>query len=157
MKKLLFVLTILGVIFLFNDKSSYAQSGMMGDYYNSDSSSSSVVSQTEQDNQQKFQLLVNDILKSQGVTSVDKLDCSKIPSDQLEKLGDSWMDVMIPNENAHENMDNMMGGEGSKTLSNMHIGMAKRYLGCKNANYGWMGTQNLENGGEFNMMGWGGY
>jgi hypothetical protein len=141
-----------------------AQMGMMGDYYNDDASPSS---QTEQQNQQKLNILVNALLKAQNVSSVNQLDCQKIGNDQLAKLGDSWMDVMIPNESQHQAMDNRMGGEGSQSLTNAHIGMAKNYLGCStgNTNDSWMpmmfgAYHNDENntsarGGGFPMMGWG--
>ena len=116
-------------------------------------------SSSGQQNQQKLQTMVTDLLQSLHVSSVDQLDCTKIPQDQLIKLGDAWMDVQVPNESAHEAMDTMMGGEGSESLNNMHIGMAERYLGCQNASstnnrYGW---GHMMEGGAIPMMGWGQY
>lgn len=104
----------------------------------------------EAQNQQSLQTMVQDLLQSQHVSSVAQLDCSKIPDTTLEKLGDSWMDVMHPNEQTHEAMDNMMGGEGSDSLAQSHIQMAKNYLGCSQAN----GFFSMMKGGVLPMMGW---
>lgn len=86
-----------------------------------------------------------------------KTPCSELNEAQLEHIGDYLMEQMHPGE-AHELMDKMMGGEGSESLSQMHIAMAKR-LYCNDtsgmANYGMMGMmgQGMMNGGMMNMMG----
>lgn len=49
--------------------------------------------------------------------------CDKLSQDQLELIGDYYMEQMHPGE-AHERMDLMMGGEGSDNLRNAHIQMA---------------------------------
>lgn len=151
---------ILFVLMFVTVQSARAQMGMMGSYYNDENASSS--SQAQQQSRQTLQNMVNDILKSQNVSSGNQLDCSKINKDTLEKLGDTWMDVVHPNENVHEAMDIMMGGEGSESLANAHIQMAKNYLGCGvNGSNFWMpmmfGLQSGIGGGEFPMMGWGNY
>ena len=77
------------------------------------------------------------------------ISCDKITDEQLESLGDYYMEQMHPGE-SHELMDNMMGGEGSESLKQVHINMAKR-LYCKDTvyiGYGMMGS-----GGMMNMMG----
>ncbi len=51
--------------------------------------------------------------------------CSKLSDEQLEAIGEFYMEQMHPGE-AHEIMDNMMGGEGSESLKQVHINMAKR-------------------------------
>lgn len=80
-----------------------------------------------------------------------KIPCSELTEDQLEHLGDYYMEQMHPGE-AHELMDKMMGGEGSESLRQMHIAMAKR-LYCDDingmANYGMMGM--MMGGGMMNM------
>lgn len=155
------------ILFLISVVPAHAQMGMMGDYYNNYNNEASTSSRTEQQNQKTLDTMVNNLLKSQNVSSVNQLDCQKVSNDQLEKLGDAWMDVVIPNESEHQAMDNMMGGEGSQSLTNAHIGMAENYLGCStgNANDSWMPMMfgNYNNsadrysarGGGFPMMGWG--
>jgi uncharacterized membrane protein len=51
------------------------------------------------------------------------ISCDKLNSSQLELLGDYFMEQMHPGQ-AHEAMDQMMGGEGSDSLRNAHIQMA---------------------------------
>ncbi|MDP4039769.1 MAG: hypothetical protein Q8P57_04280 [Candidatus Pacearchaeota archaeon] len=72
------------------------------------------------------------------------ISCDKLTDEQLEAMGDYYMEQMHPGE-AHEMMDHMMGGEGSDTLKQMHIQMAKR-LYCNEDVGGMMG------GGMMNMM-----
>jgi len=72
------------------------------------------------------------------------ISCDKLTEEQLEAMGGYYMEQMHPGE-AHELMDQMMGGEGSDTLKQMHIQMAKR-LYCNEDIGGMMG------GGMMNMM-----
>lgn len=87
-----------------------------------------------------------------------KTPCSKLTENQLELIGDYFMEQMHPGE-AHEVMDKMMGGEGSESLRLMHIAIAKRiYCNDLNGsiNYGFGGMMGLgyRQGGMMNMM-WG--
>ncbi len=88
-----------------------------------------------------------DIIKS-------KIPCSELTEEQLEHLGDYYMEQMHPGE-AHELMDKMMGGEGSESLKQMHIQMAKR-LYCDEDVGGMMGSGGMMGmmmgGGMMNMM-----
>ena len=70
--------------------------------------------------------------------------CDNLSDEQLEAIGEYFMEQMHPGE-AHEMMDKMMGGEGSESLRQVHITMAKR-LYCNEDISGMMGS-----GG---MMGW---
>jgi len=73
-----------------------------------------------------------------------KTPCAKLTEKQLEMIGDYLMEQAHPGE-AHEVMDNMMGGEGSESLRLMHIAMAKRiYCNDINSsiNYGFGGMMN---------------
>ena len=79
------------------------------------------------------------------------VSCNELSDDQLEEIGDYYMEQMHPGE-SHKLMDNMMGGEGSKSLKQVHINMAKTiYCGETNYRYGMMGgMMNMMN---FGMMG----
>ncbi len=76
------------------------------------------------------------------------VSCSQLTNEQLEEIGDYYMEQMHPGE-AHEIMDNMMGGEGSESLKQVHINMARRLYCNENVyiGYGIMGS-----GGMMNMM-----
>ena len=65
------------------------------------------------------------------------IGCDKLTDEQLESIGDYYMEQMHPGE-AHEMMDRMMGGEGSESLKQVHINMAKR-LYCNESVDGMMG------------------
>lgn len=52
------------------------------------------------------------------------ISCNNLDDQDLEAIGEYYMEQMHPGE-AHELMDKMMGGEGSETLKQMHINMAK--------------------------------
>lgn len=52
--------------------------------------------------------------------------CSSLSDDQLELMGDYYMEQMHPGE-LHERMDAMMGGEGSASLRQVHINIASSF------------------------------
>ena len=79
------------------------------------------------------------------------ISCDKLTDEQLEAIGDYYMEQMHPGE-AHEMMDKMMGGEGSESLRQVHISMAKR-LYCNEDIGGMMGSGSMM--GMMNMMGGG--
>ena len=54
-----------------------------------------------------------------------KISCDNLTNEQLEEIGDYYMEQMHPGE-AHEYMDRMMGGEGSESLKQVHINIARR-------------------------------
>lgn len=68
-----------------------------------------------------------------------KIPCSELNEEQLEIIGDYYMEQMHPGE-AHIKMDEMMGGEGSESLRQMHINMGIRFYcnGNTNNNYDMM-------------------
>ena len=55
-----------------------------------------------------------------------KIQCSQLTDEQLELIGEYYMEQMHPGE-LHEQMDEMMGGEGSAQLKQMHISMARSF------------------------------
>lgn len=163
MKKIIISgLILFSTIFLSASNLTYAQGGMMG------------INEQEQQVQPEDAMQANsvdavlaDILKTQSVTTVQKLNISKISDDEWERLGDAAMELQHPGK-AHEMMDQMMGGEGSESLRQVHINMGKAYLGYgQNYGYGMMGgnmmgnwnnnTKNDQRGGGSYMMGNYGY
>jgi hypothetical protein len=55
-----------------------------------------------------------------------KISCEELNDEQLEALGDYYMEQMHPGE-AHEVMDEMLGGEGSESLKEIHINMGRAF------------------------------
>lgn len=85
-------------------------------------------------------------IAEKGKELVDSgISCDKLTNEQLETIGGYFMEQMHPGE-AHEIMDKMMGGEGSESLKQMHINMAKR-LYCNEDVDGMM-----DSGGMIGMM-----
>ena len=75
-----------------------------------------------------------------------RVSCSNLTNEQLESIGDYYMEQMHPGE-AHEYMDKMMGGEGSESLKQVHINIARRVycnenigMGSMMGGYGMMGN-----------------
>lgn len=93
-------------------------------------------------------MVLENIKKSQSVTNLSDVNCDKVTDEQFENLGDAWMEQMHPGE-AHDFMDERMGGENSDTLRSMHIQMGKNYLGCNSGMPGMMGLINRSMMGNF--------
>ena len=74
--------------------------------------------------------MMGQMMVNQGVSNVTQLNCGNISDDEFEELGDGVMEKMIGDPELHEQMDMMMGGEGSESLSQMHIAMGKNWLDC---------------------------
>ncbi len=72
--------------------------------------------------------IVKFIQQDQKITNVRQIDVGKVPEALLEELGDSVMSLRHPNEQVHEAMDGMMGGEGSESLKAAHSRMGLGYL-----------------------------
>src|SRR3989344_108701 len=69
-----------------------------------------------------------------------KINCNELNDEQLNAIGDYYIEQMHPGE-SHELMDKMMGGEGSITLKQMHTNMAKRLYCNENIQgYGMMSS-----------------
>ena len=78
------------------------------------------------------------------------ISCDKLTNEQLEAIGDYYMEQMHPGE-THEMMHKMMGGEDSETTKLMHVNMAKSIY-CGETNQGMMGMMNMMMQGK-GMMG----
>jgi len=125
---------------------AYAQGGMMGTNDQEQPQSESMMKVESVDT------VLADMLKNHDVTTVQKLDLSKISDDEWERLGDAVMELQHPGQ-AHEIMDQMMGGEGSESLRQIHINMGKAYLSYGgNYDYGMMG-RGMMGGGMLSLSG----
>ena len=64
---------------------------------------------------------------------LSRVSCNILTNQQLENVGEYYMELMHPNE-LHEIIDQRMGGEGSESLRLVHINIAKMmYCGERNA------------------------
>ena len=98
---------------------------------------------------------VEEVLKvirdSQGLGPRDRIDPDQVADEFLEELGEALMSIMVPDPREHTWMDDMMGGEGSDSLSSMHRVMGYRYLSGNGGFRGSMGMMGPMGGGM--MMG----
>lgn len=108
MRKGLIILIILFALSL----SAYANSGIEG----------------EEKHSRPLEDVLQEIRESQGIGENEKIDPDRVSDELLEELGEAVMNIMHPDPREHEWMDNMMGGEGSSTLSSMHKIMGYNYL-----------------------------
>ena len=89
---------------------------------------------------ESIEVVLSEMLTKQQADSIQKLNCDQISDDELERMGDAVMEQQHPGD-AHQAMDQMMGGEGSESLRLMHTNMGSAYLGCsENLGSGIMGS-----------------
>jgi putative membrane protein len=106
--------------------------------------------------------VLSEIRQEQGLKVKDPVKIDKVTPAKLEELGDSVMEVMIGNSELHDQMDKMMGGDGSASLTAMHQRIGFNYLsgyplGMMNLMSGGMmgfsNNPNFTHGGRFMMNG----
>ena len=75
-----------------------------------------------------------------------KIACDKLTNEQLEEIGEYYMEQMMPGE-AHKRAHEMMGlTEGSNAEEQFHIDLARRsYCGDTSAGFGMMGRGMMGN------------
>ena len=100
--------------------------------------------------------VVSDIRAELALKATDPINPDKVSNDLLEQLGDSVMEAMIGNHDLHEQMDARMGGDGSATLTSMHIRMGYEYL-YRVSNGSTLGFGSSVNGNWNTMMGYPGW
>ena len=83
---------------------------------------------SEEMNIRSIDNILSNIRKEQGLKDADKINPDKVNPQLLEELGDAVMEEMIGNHDRHEQMDQMMGGEGSTNLTAMHQRIGYNYL-----------------------------
>jgi len=101
-----------------------------------------------------IETVLPDILNKYHVQTEKDLRCDKLTDEDFELIGDAAMENIHPGE-AHEQMDEMMGGKESESLKAMHIQMGRNYLGCSDEGYFGMGSGMMEKSHGSSMMGWG--
>ena len=82
-----------------------------------------------------------------------KISCDNLTEDQLEILGDYYMEQMHPGE-LHKIMDERMGGEGSESLRQVHINMGSTFYCVEQNEFfsGMMNTMMGRTGYSYGMM-----
>lgn len=90
---------------------------------------------SEEINIRSIDNILSDIRKEQGLKDSYKINPDKVNPQLLEELGDAVMEKMIGNHDRHEQMDQMMGGEGSPNLIAMHQRIGYNYLAGYINNY----------------------
>ncbi len=72
--------------------------------------------------------VLQEIRARQNLKPDEAIDPRKVSDEELEELGEAVMGIMHPDPRQHELMDQMMGGEGSRSLKSAHISMGYNYL-----------------------------
>lgn len=99
------------------------QAGMMGGYRQNEDGAAALSSA-------EIGAAMRDIFKAQNISDQSNVDCSKVTDGEFEKLGDAYMGLMLTNQEQHDAMEKVMGGEGSDSLRQAHVNMGRSYLGC---------------------------
>ena len=72
--------------------------------------------------------VLEELRLAQNVESNDAITLDKVNEEQLARLGEAVIFLMYPDPREHKYWDNVMGGEGSENLQEMHKWMGYRYI-----------------------------
>jgi len=103
--------------------------------------------------------VVQELRTEQKLAPQAEVDCTKVSSEQFEKLGDSVMETVTKSSAEHERMEELMGGEQASLVSETHLAMGRNFLKCPSVPMK-MGMGMMENmkgsemmeGGKYKMM-----
>lgn len=120
MKKIVFLASVL--VFLFFNKPTFAQMGMMGNYQVNPPSQNDL--QNEQNEQNQGQKIYQNLQDK-------KVSCSNLTNDDFEKLGDYFMGQALGSTENHYYMDQRMTQMmGDSANTQMHVVWGERGSGC---------------------------
>jgi uncharacterized membrane protein len=105
MKKILMIVMIAGLIF-----------------------GSLIIASAASDAPKSIDTVIAEIRQEQNVQNNDKIDVKAVSQAKLEELGDSVMEAVIGNSAAHDRIDNRLGGDGSASLTAVHVRIGTDYL-----------------------------
>jgi hypothetical protein len=103
---------------------------------------------SEDEHEKSIETVLQEIRWKYGMRRDEVINPRKVSDADLEELGEAVMNVIFPDPQQHEIMDEMMGGEGSRSLARMHRRMGYNYLSGRG--YGMMGG--MIGGGRGSMM-----
>ncbi len=92
-----------------------------------------------------LEVVLQEIREKYGISPDEAINPRKLSDTDLEELGEAVMSVIYPDPKQHEIMDDMMGGEGSRSLARMHRRMGYNYL--SGSEYDMMGGNKQRNNG----------
>ncbi|MDN5303432.1 MAG: hypothetical protein PWP46_311 [Fusobacteriaceae bacterium] len=138
MKKRLFIVSVLILAAVTTTYASRGIGMMSGRGYNRIGNERFTDYNLNTEEGKKLLAYEKELKEKYGLKDTEKLNYKKLTDKELEELGDLVMEVMVPDEERHEFMDKMMGGEGSEHLKFAHINMAINYL--EGYGFGMMGN-----------------
>ena len=75
-----------------------------------------------------LEVILQEIREKYDLGPDEAINPRKINNEDLEELGEAVMSTMFPDPEEHKDMDEMMGGEGSRRLAWMHRRIGGNYL-----------------------------
>lgn len=99
-------------------------------------SAGSIFAQSSKEHGRSVEEIIKEIRQELNIGAEENINPGRVNDKLLEQLGEAVMSYMVPDNREHGWMDNMMGGEGSESLANMHRIMGYRYLRDGNISFG---------------------
>ena len=75
-----------------------------------------------------LEVVLQEIREKYEIDPDEAINPRNLSKEDLEELGEAVMSTMIPDPEEHRDMDDMMGGEGSRRLAWMHRRIGSNYL-----------------------------